>query len=175
MWHGLTSTSPIVRPSPIRTLKAAAKGLYLIRDYDSSHPQMGTVFVQGSSSTANLVKVIPQLEEANINVRVVSVISTELFGRQSAAYQETVLPAASRYDCMVVSTMTKRIPPIPNLGPITEEYSLYSDFDDRWRSGGLERDVITESHLDEASVYEGVVRFARARDGRLERQRHALA
>ena len=33
--------------------------------------------------------------------------------------------------------MTKRIPPIPNLGPITEEYSLYSDFDDRWRSGGL--------------------------------------
>ena len=156
-------------------LKAAAKGLYLIRDYDSSHPQMGTVFVQGSSSTANLVKVIPQLEEANINVRVVSVISTELFGRQSAAYQETVLPAASRYDCMVVSTMTKRIPPIPNLGPITEEYSLYSDFDDRWRSGGLERDVITESHLDEASVYEGVVRFARARDGRLERQRHALA
>ena len=156
-------------------LKAAAKGLYLIRDYDSSHPQMGTVFVQGASSTANLVKVIPQLEEANINVRVVSVISTELFGRQSAAYQETVLPAASRYDCMVVSTMTKRIPPIPNLGPITEEYSLYSDFDDRWRSGGLERDVITESHLDEASVYEGVVRFARERDGRLERQRHALA
>ncbi len=113
-------------------LTAASKGLYLIRDYDDATPPRGTVFVQGSSSTMNLVKVIPRLEETGINVRIVSVISTELFGFQSEAYRQTVLPAASRYDCMVVSTMTKRIPPIPNLGPLTEDYSLYADFDDRW-------------------------------------------
>ena len=156
-------------------LTAAAKGLYVVREYDRSTPRMGTVFVQGSSSTVNLVKAIPRLEEAGINVRVVSVISTELFGRQSRGYQEAVLPAASRYDCMVVSTMTKRIPPIPNLGPLTEEYSLYADFDDRWRSGGSESDVMSESHLDERSIYEGVVRFAREREARLGRQTHALA
>jgi transketolase len=155
-------------------LKAAAKGLYLIRDYDSASTPMGTVFVQGSSSTMNLVKVLPRLEEAGINVRVVSVISTELFDFQSETYRDMILPAESRFDCMVVSTMTKRVPPIPNLGPLTEEYSMYADFDDRWRSGGLEPDVIRESRLDEESIYEGIVRFAEARDERLERQRSAL-
>ena len=156
-------------------VKAAAKGLYLIRDYDSQSAPMGTVFVQGSSSTMNLVQAMPRLEEAGVNVRIVSVISTELFGFQSKAYQDQILPDESRYDCMVVSTMTKRVPPIPNLGPLTEEYSMYADFDDRWRSGGLEPDVIKESRLDEDSIVEGIVRFAEARDERLERQRTAMS
>ena len=155
-------------------LKAASKGLYLIREYDSDKPPMGTVFVQGSSSTMNLVKVIPRLNEEGINVRIVSVISTELFGFQPAEYQRHVLPASSHYDCMVVSTMTKRVPPIPNLGTVTEDYSLYADFDDRWRSGGTEPDVIAEAHLDVESVYQGIARFARERDARLERQRSEL-
>ena len=155
-------------------LLAAAKGLYLIRDYDQATPQMGTVFVQGSSSTTNLVEVLPRLEQAGINVRVVSVISTELFGFQPESYQQKILPPSSRYDCMVISTMTKRVPPIPNLGPVTEDYSLYADFDDRWRSGGTETDVIAESHLDQESIFRGIVRFAEERELRLERQRHAL-
>ena len=156
-------------------VKAAAKGLYLIRDYDSQSAPMGTVFVQGSSSTMNLVKALPRLEEAGVNVRIVSVISTELFAFQPKAYRDQILPAESRFDCMVVSTMTKRVPPIPNLGPLTEEYSMYADFDDRWRSGGLEPDVIRESRLDEDSIVEGIIRFAKAREERLERQRSALS
>ena len=102
-------------------LRAAAKGLYLIRDHDPGAPPMGTVFVQGSSSTKNLVNVVPRLEAEGLNVRIVSVISTELFAAQSKAYREELLPDAARYDCMVVSTMTKRVPPIPNLGALTEE------------------------------------------------------
>ena len=137
-------------------------------------PRTGTVFVQGSSSTVNLVSILPRLEEAGINVRVVSVISTELFGFQSADYQQHVLPNESRYDCMVVSTMTKRVPPIPNLGPMTEEYSLYADFDDRWRSGGLEGDVIAEAQLDEESIYRAVSRFSNERGERLQTQRKSL-
>ena len=155
-------------------LKAASKGLYLIKDY-ASGPRQGTVFVQGSSSTANLVKVIPRLEAAGINIRIVSVISTELFDAQPDEYRQAILPPSARYDCMVVGTSTKRVPPIPNLGPVTEDYSLYADFDDRWRSGGSEADVIAESHLDEDSIYEGVVRFAGERNARLDRQRRALA
>jgi transketolase len=158
-----------------RDLRAAAKGLYLIREYDDRTARLGTVFVQGSSATMNVVKVIPRLEEAGINVRIVSVISTELFGFQPGQYQRHVLPVASRYDCMVVSTMTKRVPPIPNLGPVTEDYSLYADFDDRWRSGGTEPDVIAESRLDEDSIYRGIVRFGSERETRLEQQRSALA
>ena len=156
-------------------LKAAAKGLYLIREFDPAAPPMGTVFVQGSSSTRNLVNVLPRLEAEGLNVRVVSVISTELFAAQPREYREALLPDAARCDCMVVSTMTKRVPPIPNLGVLTEEYSLYADFDDRWRSGGSERDVIAEAQLDEESIFRGIARFARRRASRLERQRRALA
>ena len=155
-------------------LKAAAKGLYLIRDYDPAAPPMGTVFVQGSSSTRNLVNVIPRLENAGINVRIVSVISTELFAFQPEEYRRRILPTVARYDCMVVSTMTKRVPPIPNLGTLTEEYSLYADFDDRWRSGGTEPDVIAEARLDEESIFQGIARFASERAERLDRQRRAL-
>jgi len=155
-------------------LKAAAKGLYLIREFAPGAPPMGTVFVQGSSSTKNLVNVIPRLEAAGLNVRIVAVISTELFAAQPEAYREKLLPDAARYDCMVVSTMTKRVPPIPNLGALTEGYSLYADFDDRWRSGGTEPDVIAEAHLDEESIFQGIARFAWERASRLERQRRAL-
>jgi hypothetical protein len=35
--------------------------------------------------------------------------------------------------------------------------------------------VITEAGLDPESIFEAVVRFARERDSRLERQRQALA
>jgi transketolase len=156
-------------------LRAAAKGIYLIRDYDPGRPAMGTVWAQGSSSTVNLISVLPRLVAEGINVRAAAVISTELFALQPDSYQDGILPVAARLDSMVVSTMTKRIPPIPNLGPLTEEYSLYADWDDRWRTGGTEADVIAEAHLDRESIYQAVVRFARAREHRLARQRQALA
>ena len=155
-------------------LRAAAKGIYLIRDYDRGLPPMGTVWAQGSSSTVNVVKALPRLAEAGVNVRVGAVISTELFDLQSADYRGRILPDSTRFDSMVVSTMTKRVPPIPNLGPLTEEYSLYADHDDRWRTGGTEPDVIAEAHLDPESIYQGVLRFARDHDDRLARQRAAL-
>ncbi len=155
-------------------LKAAAKGIYLIRDYDPDKPPMGTVLAQGSSSTMNLLNVIPRLEEEGINVRIAAVISTELFDSQPDEYKKSVLPDSARYDCMVVSTMTKRVPPVANLGPLTEEYSLYADFDDRWRNGGTEPDVIAEARLDKNSIFEGVARFARERSARIARLKEAF-
>ncbi len=156
-------------------LRAAAKGIYLIREYDARNPRMGTVWVQGASSTVNLVGIIPRLEAEGINVRIAAVISPELFSWQPAAYRDHIYPQSARFDSMVVSTMTKRVPPLPDLGPLTEEYSLYADFDDRWRTGGTEADVIAEARLDPESIFQGVVRFARERAGRIARQRAALA
>ena len=138
-------------------------------------PAMGTVWAQGASATANLVDALPRLEAEGVNVRVASVISTELFESQPSSYRERVLPQRSRYDSMVVSTMTKRVPPIAGLGPLTEEYSLYADHDDRWRTGGTEADVISEARLDADCVHDAVARFARERDQRLDRQRRDLA
>jgi transketolase len=155
-------------------LKAAAKGIYLIREHDPARPSMGTVLVQGASSTVNLVEILPRLEKEGINVRVAAVVSHDLFMLQSEAYRKKILPDTAVYDAMVVSTMTKRVPPVPNLGPLTEEYSLYADFDDRWRTGGTEDDVITESRLDTESIFEGIKRFAEDREERIDRQRKAL-
>lgn len=156
-------------------IKAAATGIYLIRDYDPDLPPMGTVWVQGSSSTVNVVRVLDRLDSEALNVRVAAVISPELFADQPASYRDRIYPDASRYDSMVISTMTKRVPPLPDLGPLTEEYSLYGDQDDRWLSGGTEDDVITEAGLDRDSVLRAIARFAGERDDRLMRQRRALA
>lgn len=76
-------------------ISAAAKGAYLIRDYDNKNPPSGTVLVQGASSTVNLLSVLPRLEAEGINVRVVAVISEELFRAQPVEYQEKVIGSAS--------------------------------------------------------------------------------
>ncbi|MXY20498.1 MAG: hypothetical protein F4Y49_04085 [Dehalococcoidia bacterium] len=156
-------------------LKAAAKGFYLIRDFDPDKPKDGYVLVQGSSSTVNLVSVLSRLEEEGVNVRVIAAISEELFRRQSAEYQDSVLPTAGKYDLMVVTTGTRRMWPVQNVGPLTDEYSLTSDWDNQWLTGGSEADVIAEAHLDAESIYKGIKRFAAERDSRLSRQREALS
>jgi len=142
-------------------LKAAAKGLYVIRDFKPGLPRQGYVLAQGSSSTVNLVKQLPRIDAAGLNVKIIAVVSEELFDRQSAEYRHSVLPPEGYCDAMVISTGTRRMWPIRNLGPQTDEYSLTSDWHDEWLTGGLEADVIAEAHLDEQSIFAGIERFAR--------------
>jgi transketolase len=155
-------------------LLAAAKGMYLIRDYDPSKPKHGTVITQGSSSTMNLVNTLPRLENDDINVRIVAAISEELFERQSEDYKKFIFPDGSKNDVMVVSTGTKRVWPVKDLGPLTDEDSLVSDWHNQWLTGGSESDVISEAHLDPDSIFSGVHRFARDRDTRLNKQMNGL-
>jgi transketolase len=155
-------------------LKAAAKGLYVIRDFAPGKPRSGYVLAQGCSSTVNLVSLLPRLEQAGINVKVISAISEELFDRQPEEYRRSVLPAEAYYDLMVVSTGTRRVWPIRNLGPLTDDYSLTSDWGNQWLTGGLEPEVIAEAHLDPESIFAGIQRFARDRDSRRSRQRELL-
>ncbi len=154
--------------------RAAARGCYLIEDWEPTRPAQGTILVQGASSTNNLVAILPRLRDEGVNVRVVAVISEELFNLQEEEYRRRVFPDPQRFDCMVVTTMTKRVMPLSNLGPLTEEYSLSADFDDRWRTGGTEADVIREARLDPDSIYSGIRRFVSERDARLKRQADAL-
>jgi len=155
-------------------LKAAAKGLYVIRDFAPGKPKHGYVIAQGSSSTVNVVKVLPQLEQAGVNVKVIAAISEELFERQPESYRRSVLPPEALYDLMVVTTGTRRMWPVRNVGPLTDAYSLTSDWDNQWLTGGLEPEVIAEAHLDPASIQAGIERFARERDQRLAGQRELL-
>jgi transketolase len=61
------------------------------------------------------------------------------------------------------------------VGPLVSEYSLTSDWHERWLTGGTEADVIAEAHLDGDSIVAGIERFAGARAQRLQRQRQFLA
>jgi transketolase len=130
-----------------KDLKAAAKGLYVIRDFAPAQPRHGYVIAQGSSSTVNLVKELPALEATGINLKVVSAVSEELFDRQTEDYRNSVLPPEAYYDAMVVSTGTRRMWPVRDLGPLTDAWSLTSDWDNRWLTGGLKPEVIVEAHL----------------------------
>jgi transketolase len=154
-------------------LRAAAKGFYVIRDF-APGPRHGYVVTQGSSSTVNLVSTLPKLEEAEINVKVIAAISEELFDRQPDHYRKSVLPAEAYYDLMVVSTGTRRVWPLRDVGPLTDEYSLTSDWDNQWLTGGLEAEVIAEAHLDPKSIFNGIQRFANERETRISRQRNLL-
>jgi len=153
---------------------AASKGFYVIRDYDPDKPRGGVVISQGSSSTVNLVKVLPRLEEAGVNVKVIAAISEELFDRQSQSYRDSILSENEKFDLMIVTTGTRRVWPVTGVGPLTDGYSLTSDWDHQWLSGGTEDDVIKEAHLDEASIFAAVKRFANDRERRLSKQAAAF-
>ena len=155
-------------------LRAAAKGLYVIRDFTPGQPRHGYVVAQGSSSTFNLVSVLPRLEQAGVNVKVIAAISEELFDRQPEAYRNSVLPPEACQDLMFVSSGTRRMWPLRNVGSLTDAYSLTADWDNQWLTGGLEADVIAEAHLDPESIFAGVRRFAQERPERLGRQRALL-
>ena len=155
-------------------LKSAAKGLYVIRDFAAGAPRHGYVVAQGASATFNLVNVLPRLAQAGINVKAIAAISEELFDHQPEVYRNAVMPPEAYQDLMFVSSGTRRVWPLRNVGSQVDTYSLTSDWDNQWLSGGLEADVIAEAHLDAGSIFAAVQRFAQDRPKRLAHQRELL-
>jgi transketolase len=153
----------------------AARGAYLIRPYRDGEPRGGTVFVQGTSTTNNLVGVLPELDRRGLNVKVVAAISPQLLALQDAAYRERVASAADRWDAMVISNRSLRVTQDWIAHPGVAEYSLTSDWDDRWRTGGTVDEVIAEAHLSPDHILEGIERFVRDRPRRLAAIRDVLA
>jgi transketolase len=154
---------------------AAAKGAYVLRAPKPDQKARGTVVVQGTSSTANLVKVLPELDRLGLNVKIVAAISPQLFWLQPKEYQESVLSLRDRLDSMAVTNRARRLMSDWLGGPISEEYTISSDFDDRWRTGGTLDEVIEEAHLDPKHILEGIERFVRDREKRLARLSASLA
>ena len=76
---------------------------------------------------------------------------------------------------MFVTGGTRRMWPLRNVGSQADDYSLTADWDNQWLTGGLEKDVIAEAHLDPESIFNGVERFAKERTKRLTTQSKALA
>jgi transketolase len=154
---------------------AAARGAYLIRRPSPGTPCAGTVYVQGTMSTANTVKVLPELDRRGLNVRIVAAISPQLFRMQDAAYRDEICSPADRWDGMAITNRAFKLMRDWVDGPIAEEYSLSSDWDDRWRTGGTVDEVIDEAHLGPEHIVEGIERYVRDRDSRLQRLRELVA
>jgi transketolase len=135
---------------------------------------MGTVFVQGTSTTANVVKILPQLDERGLNVKIVAAISPQLFALQDERYRDEIASAADRIDAMVISNRSRRVMRDWIEHPLVAEYSLTSDWDDRWRTGGTVDEVIEEAHLSPRHLLAGIERFVAERRERLARIRDAV-
>jgi transketolase len=153
---------------------AAARGAYVLRDYRPDQPRGGTVYIRGTMSTRNLINVLPQLDERGINVKIVAAVSPQLFARQPEEYRRSVVGPAGRLDAMVITNGAFKLMRDWADDPLVREYSLSSDWDDRWRTGGSLAEVIEEAHLDEARILAALERFAADRADRMRRLRERL-
>ena len=145
----------------------AAKGAYIIKEYDMNRPKEGLVIVRGTSSTNSLVEILPKLKLKGPNVKVVAAISWELFQQQTEGYRQSTISNQEWMDAMVITNGAKRLMHKWIANRVVEEYSMSPDFDNRWRSGGSLDEIIAESKLDSESVWEGINQFARSRKQRL--------
>ncbi len=152
----------------------AARGAYILRDFDKRRPKEGTIIVRGTMSTANLVKLLPWLASDGPNVKIVAAISHALFRRQPQAWRDRVLPAREWAQSFVITNtarwnMTNWIP-----HAVAADYVLSPDFDNRWRTGGTVDQIVAESRLDTESLKAGILRFTSERPERDERMRELL-
>jgi transketolase len=145
----------------------AARGAYVMREFRDGAPRGGTVFVQGTTSTANLVKVLPQLDERGLNVKIVACISPQLFAMQEDNYRSSVASIADRWDGMAITNRAFKTMHHWVEGPIAADYSLSSDWDNRWRTGGTVDEVIDEAHLGATHIVEAIQRFVDERPQRV--------
>lgn len=151
--------------------RAAARGAYFLRRADPDRPCAGTVYVQGTMTTANVVKVLPEIERRGLNVRIVAAVSPQLFRMQDGAYRDELCSAADRWDGMAITNRAYKLMRDWVDGPISEEYSLSSDWDDRWRTGGSVDEVIDEAHLGPGHVLAAIERYVAERSERTRRLR----
>jgi transketolase len=111
----------------------------------------------------------PSWTASGLNVKVVAAISVGLFARQDAAYHDATVSEADRIDSMIVTNGAYKLMRDWVDDPIAHEYSLSSDWDDRWRTGGSLDEVIEEAHLDSGHILAAIERFVRERPDRLQR------
>ena len=149
---------------------AAAKGAYVIRDYDPTRPKEGTVIIEGTSTMESIFELLPGFHSGEApNLKLVAAISYELFMRQPKEYRDEVLHKSDWLDSTVISNGS-RIGMHPWLSSkVAEQYAMTSDHDDRWRTGGSIAEVKVEAHLDAEHLMQGMRRFAADRESRLGR------
>lgn len=152
----------------------AAKGAYVLRDYKPGEPKMGCLLVQGTSVTANVIRILPELERRRINVKLVAAVSPQLFALQPVAVRNRIITDGDRMDSTIICNRARRVTADWMFNPLAAEYAMTSDWDDRWRTGGTLDEVIEEAHLSPDWILTGIERFVKDRKDRLARIRKML-
>lgn len=148
----------------------AAKGCYVIRDFDPKRPKEGTILVQGTSTTESVFALLPRLLKGEgPNVRLLAATSWELFQKQPQSYRDSILPWSEWIDSTVITNGARRLMHDWLPHKIAEEYAMSSDWDGRWRTGGNVEELKVEAKIDPASLWAGIERFAKERKQRLAR------
>ncbi len=147
----------------------AARGAYVMRDYKPGQPRGGAIIAQGTSAMAGLVKLLPELDARNLNVKLVCATSPQLFKMQPDEYRNQVLSPGDRANSTVITTQARWLMHDWLFNKTAEEYALSADWDNRWRTGGTVAEVLEEAHLSPRWILEGIERFVRDRDARLGR------
>jgi transketolase len=147
----------------------AARGAYVVRDYRPDQPRGGALIVQGTSAMASVIKILPELDERGLNVKIVCATSPQLFALQSEAYRQHVLSPDDWTDSTVITTQARWLMHDWLFNKVAEEYALSADWDNRWRTGGTLDELVDEAHLSPRRMLEGIQRFVKDRDSRLTR------
>jgi transketolase len=146
----------------------AAKGAYVIRDYDPTRPKEGTVIVQGTSTTDTIFQLLPDFESGKgPNIKIVAAVSWELFQLQDRAWIDSVLPRHDWLDSTVLTNGARRLMHDWLPHKVAEHYAMSSDKDNRWRTGGSYDEIKKEAGIDAETVMKDIKHFAAMRDERL--------
>jgi len=146
----------------------AAKGAYVLRPHDPNRPKDGTIIVQGTSTMESVLELLPRFGEPLApNIKLVAALSWQLFQRQNQAYRDSVLPRSDWMDSTCITNGARRLMHDWLPHKTAERYVMSPDFDNRWRTGGNVEEIKAEAHIDSASLWDGIGRFARDRVARL--------
>lgn len=146
----------------------AAKGAYLIRDYDPSRPSDGCIFLRGTSSSASVVKLLKDgaFDGDGPNIKIVAAVSHELFMLQSEAYRDSIASKEDWFNSTCITNGARQMMWLWTAHQTSFEYAMGSDWDNRWRTGGSGEEILEEAHLDPKSLLEGIKHFVADRDQR---------
>jgi transketolase len=123
---------------------------------------MGTIFVQGTMTTVNLLQLLPELRARGLNVRLVAAVSHELFMLQTEEYRSSLI-SAEEWEYSTVISDGARVTMQPWLANHRAvRLAMTPDWDDRWRSGGTVAEIMEEAHLSPEWLLRGIETFVEA-------------
>ncbi len=145
----------------------AAKGSYIIKDYNPNRGREGVVIVRGTSSTNSIMELLPRLKKEGPNIKIIAAISWELFKRQSKKYRNSVITDSEWNDTMIITNGSIKLMRNWIVNTVVTKYSISPDYDNQWRTGGSVNQIIKESKLDSSSILQGIMKFTSDRSKRL--------